>query len=105
MENIFHLAKSLYMLYMNEMVLVLLACIFILMILTLFAVRRCRRQIRNLTEKTKEFTKAAMSQNNLAAQREKARQRQMGEMQRNGQASVSKEDEELFGSVIQEIFP
>lgn len=105
MENIFHLAKSLYMLYMNELVLLLLACIFILMILSLLAVRRCRRQIRNLADKTRELTKAAMSQNNLAVQREKAKQRQMTELQRNGQASVSKEDEELFGSVIQEIFP
>lgn len=105
MENIFHLAKSFYMLHVNELVLTLLACTFILMILTLFAVRRCRRQIRNLTEKTKELTKAAMSQNNLAVQREKAMQRQLTGQQRNGQASVSKEDEELFGSVIQEIFP
>lgn len=105
MENIFHLAKSLYMLYMNEIVLVLLACIVILMILALFAVRRCRRQIRNLTEKTKEMTKIAISQSNLAAQREKAAQRQMPEHAGNGQVPVSKEDEELFGSVIQEIFP
>lgn len=105
MEKVFHLAKSLYMLYADQLVLALLACIFILMILTLFAVRRCRRQIRNLSEKTRELTKAAMSQSSLAIQREKAKQRQMTKEPRGGQAPVSKEDEELFGSVIQEIFP
>ncbi len=105
MENLLHLAKSLYMLYQNELFLIILACIFVLMILTLLAVRRCRKQIKRLTENTKEMTKVAISQSNLAARREQALERQTGEAQPERKKTVSKEDEELFGSVIQEIFP
>ena len=47
----------------------------------------------------------AISQSNLAARREQALERQTGEAQPERKKTVSKEDEELFGSVIQEIFP
>lgn len=105
MENLLHLAKSWYMLYQNELFLGVLACMFVLMILTLLAVRRCRKQIKRLTENTKEMTKVAINQSNLALRRERALERQEKEAGPEKKKTVSKEDEELFGSVIQEIFP
>ena len=76
MEHILHLAKSLYMPYQNEIILGILACLFVLMILTLLAVRRCRKQIKRLTENTKEMAKVALSQSSLAMRREKTLDRQ-----------------------------
>lgn len=105
MEHILHLAKSLYMPYQNEIILGILACLFVLMILTLLAVRRCRKQIKRLTENTKEMAKVALSQSSLAMRREKVLDRQEKSAQPEAKKPVSREEEELFGSVIQEIFP
>lgn len=106
MEQMLHLAKLLYTQYISELALGVLACILILMIITLIAVRRCRKQIRNLNEKTKEFMKISMrqSENSSRMRGEEADMREDGFRGRSGRG-ISKEDEEIFGSVIQEIFP
>ena len=105
MEQMLHLAKSLYIQHTAEMVLGLLACIFILMIINLIAVRRCRKQVRTLNEKTKDVMKLALRQSEAAGRRIRPGQTELqedgtGRRRREG----SKEDEEIFGSVIQEIF-
>ena len=53
MEQMLHLAKTFYIQHTFEMILGLLACILILMIINLLAVRRCRKQVRILSEKNK----------------------------------------------------
>lgn len=103
-ENILQTAETGYKLYQTELFLGALAALCVLMVLTLLAVRRCRKQIRRLTENTKEMTKAALSRNSLAAQREESHRRQEA-LAQQGRAPVTREKEELFGSVIQEIFP
>ncbi|MCD7981546.1 MAG: hypothetical protein LUF32_04395 [Clostridiales bacterium] len=105
MEFIIHLVNTWYMPYAEELTLVLLVCTLLLMICALFAVRRCRRQIRELTEKTKEMTKLALSQSSRNAQREKTRTRMIAESEENGLSAAAQKNEEVFGSVIQEIFP
>ncbi|MCD8069264.1 MAG: hypothetical protein LUE87_10345, partial [Lachnospiraceae bacterium] len=78
---------------------------FLLMIFTLTAVRRCRRQIKELTEKTRELTKAALSQDGRQARREAAGRYMEPKPAGDAQATASRKNEEVFGSVIQEIFP
>lgn len=105
MEQILHLIDSWYMPYADELMLALLACTLLLTIAALFAVRRCRKQIRDLAEKTKEMTKLALSQGSVNTQREKNRIRMDTEENYDGKKIVSPQNEEIFGSVIQEIFP
>ena len=105
MEQLLHLAQTLYIQHTTEIILGLLACMIVLMIINLAAVRRCRRQVRNLNEKTKEFVRVAMRQNG-GESRQKRDRKEYGEdayTERRGR-TVSKEDDEIFGSVIQEIF-
>ncbi len=105
MEQMIHLAKTLYIQHTTEMMVGLLACILILMIINLFAVRRCRKQVRILNEKTKDVMKLALQQSETAARRKREGQ-QFGRDERTSrrERGVSREDEEVFGSVIQEIF-
>ena len=105
MEILFHLVNDWYMPYAEELTLALLVCTLLLMICALFAVRRCRRQIRDLTEKTKEMTKLALSQSSRNALREKPQTRVISESGENGVPGAAQKNEEIFGSVIQEIFP
>ncbi|MCD7922749.1 MAG: hypothetical protein LUE14_08755 [Clostridiales bacterium] len=105
MEQILYLVNSWYVPYADELILGFLVCTLLLMIAALFAVRRCRRQIRELTEKTKEMTKLALSQSSMNTQREKNRIQKDTEENINGKTVLSPQNEEIFGSVIQEIFP
>ncbi|MCC8081873.1 MAG: hypothetical protein LIO80_07710 [Lachnospiraceae bacterium] len=105
MESLFYLARSWYAPYADDLMLGLLACTLLLVITALFAVQRCRKQIRELAEKTKEMTKLALSQGSVSAQREKNRLRTDAEENSDGRKIVSPQNEEIFGSVIQEIFP
>ncbi|MCD8133683.1 MAG: hypothetical protein LUE19_07510 [Clostridiales bacterium] len=105
MEQILYLVNSWYVPYADELMLGFLVCTLLLMIAALFAVRRCRRQIRELTEKTKEMTKLALSQSSMNTQREKNRIQKDTEENINGKTVLSPQNEEIFGSVIQEIFP
>lgn len=105
MEQMLHLAKTFYIQHTSGMILGLLACILILMIINLLAVRRCRKQVRTLSERTKDVMKLALRQNGGAGRRQREEQ---GPGQdewtgRRGRGN-SREDEEVFGSVIQEIF-
>jgi len=105
MEQVLHLLYSWYMLYTNELMLGILVCMLLLMIVALAVVRRCRKQIRDLAEKTKEMTKLALSRNSENTQREKNGIRIGTEENISGKTLVSPQNEEIFGSVIQEIFP
>ncbi|MCD7865562.1 MAG: hypothetical protein LUG54_06010 [Clostridiales bacterium] len=105
MEQILHLLYSWYMLYMNELMPGILVCMLLLMIVALAAVRRCRKQIRDLAEKTKEMTKLALNRSSVNTQQEKNRIQMGTEENRDGKNIVSPQNEEIFGSVIQEIFP
>ncbi|MCC8028908.1 MAG: hypothetical protein LIO75_03775 [Lachnospiraceae bacterium] len=105
MEQVLRLTGSWYALYREELALGLLACVLLLMIFALFAVQRCRKQMRELTEKTKEMTKLALSQSGRNAQQDKTLTRAGAEEVRNVSPVVSPQNEEIFGSVIREIFP
>lgn len=69
-------------------------------------VRRCRKQIIRLTEKSKDVMKIAMSQRatDSGRDREKYIRKEPETSAKRGHA-VTKSEEELFGSVIQEMFP
>lgn len=105
METIIHLVNAWYVPYAEDLTLILLVCTLLLMICALFAVRRCRRQVRELTEKTKEMTKLALSQSSRNSQREKVRNRINADAEDGGTSAAAQQNEEVFGSVIQEIFP
>ncbi|MCD8366242.1 MAG: hypothetical protein LUC83_10660 [Clostridiales bacterium] len=107
METLFHLAGMLYTQYQDELALLLLVCIFLLMIFLLAALRRCRKQIKLLTEKTREMTRAALSQRSRNIQRgqEDTAAHGTANTAEGGCSAASRRDEEVFGSVIQEIFP
>ncbi|MCD8046663.1 MAG: hypothetical protein LUE90_08570 [Clostridiales bacterium] len=105
METLFHLAASMYTVYRDDLAVGMLACTFLLMIAALFAVRRCRRQIRELTEKTREVTKAVLSQGGRTKAGEAAGRPSAAETAGGGRPAVQYRDEELFGNVIREIFP
>ena len=109
MEQMVHLAKQIYIQQNTEIVLVLLGCIFLLAIIGLIGIRRCRRQIIRLTENTKEMTKAVFAKRTETVMHEQNMESQEPEgtadPEERGQRELSHMDEELFGSVIQEIFP
>lgn len=107
MEYLIHLVKQLYEQHLTVVFLAVLCGIVVLMIMNLLAVRRCRRQIKYLGDKSRDVMKLALSQK--AAGREHAREygeaeTQKKERRREGHAA-SKAEEELFGSVMREMFP
>lgn len=109
MEQMIHLAKQIYTQQSTAVVLVLLGCIFLLAIISLVGIRRCRRQILRLTENTKEMTKAVFAKNAETVMQDEHMEPQEQETsvdpKKRDQRDLSHMDEELFGSVIQEIFP
>ncbi|MCD8218623.1 MAG: hypothetical protein LUD01_11445 [Clostridiales bacterium] len=105
MDTVIQLAVSWYTLYRDELMLGLLACTFLLMMITLAAVRRCRKQIRLLIEKTREMTKVALSQEGRQTRWEAADRYTAQKPAGDTAITASRENEEIFGSVIQEIFP
>ncbi|MCD8230697.1 MAG: hypothetical protein LUD14_02530 [Clostridiales bacterium] len=105
MKTLFHVAGSLYSQYRDDLMISLLVCTVLLMIIALFAVRRCRRQVRELAEKTGEMTKAALSQGGRDVRRGKETRRSAEESAESVPPARSRKNEEVFGSVIHEIFP
>ena len=107
MEYLVHLVKQLYEQHLTAVFLAVLCGIVVLMIMNLMAVCRCRRQIKYLGEKSRDVMKLALSQK--ASTRERARKSEEQESRkrecRTDGHAVSKADEELFGSVMREMFP
>ena len=106
MDRLIHFAEMIYTQHTTELLLGILGCIVILMIINLAGVRRCRKQIVRLTEKSKDVMKIAMSQRaaDSGRDREKYIRKEPETNVKRGHA-VTKSEEELFGSVIQEMFP
>ena len=107
MEYLIHLVKQLYGQHTTAVFLSVLCVIVVLMIMNLLAVHRCRRQIKYLGDKSRDVMRLALSQK--ASGRENERKYDERESRKNdwrtkGHA-VSKADEELFGSVMREMFP
>lgn len=107
MEYLIHLVKQLYGQHTTAVFLAILCAIALLMIMNLLAVRRCRRQIKYLGDKSRDVMKLALSQK--ASGRENEREYEVRENRKNDHQTrghaVSKADEELFGSVMREMFP
>lgn len=106
MDRLIHFAEMIHTQYMTELILGILGCMVILMIINLAAIRRCRKQIVRLTEKSKDVMKIAMSQRAAGAGRNREEYiRKEPETNAKRGHAVTKSEEELFGSVIQEMFP
>ena len=106
MDRLIHFAEMIYTQHTTELILGILGCIVVLMIINLSGVRRCRKQIIRLTEKSKDVMKIAMSQRatDSGRDREKYIRKEPETCAKRGH-TVTKSEEELFGSVIQEMFP
>ena len=90
MEQILDFMRGVYTQHFSEICVMILGCIFVLMIMNLFAVKRCRRQVKKNVEQNTG---------------EKRRQRTGSAEQKRSRKEPSREQEELFGSVIREMFP
>lgn len=104
MEQMLHLATSIYTQHMPEIMLGLLVCLVLLMIMNMFAVRRCRKQIKNLNDRTKEAVRLSLKQGERNGRERRDRVLEDNLRQERGGQKPSPEDEEIFGSVIREIF-
>lgn len=104
MEQWIHLAQTLYMQYAAKIVPAVLVCIAILMIITLVTVRRCKKQVVYLNENTKELMKYSMRRAEAEALREKISAADRPDAAPQAGRERTREDEEVFGSVIQEMF-
>ena len=106
MDRLIHFAEMIYTQHTTELILGILGCIVVLMIINLAGVRRCRKQIIRLTEKSKDVMKIAMSQRATDSGRDREKYiRKEPETSAKRRHAVTKSEEELFGSVIQEMFP
>ena len=107
MEYLIHLVKQLYGQHITAVFLAVLCVIVVLMIMNLLAVRRCRRQIKYLGDKSRDVMKLALSQKASGRGNEqKYEEHESGKNDRRTRGhAVSKADEELFGSVMREMFP
>ena len=106
MDRLIHFAEMIYTQHTTELILGILGCMVILMIINLAGVRRCRKQIVRLTEKSKDVMKIAMSQRAVGTGRDRDEYiRKEPEADAKRGHAVTKSEEELFGSVIQEMFP
>ncbi len=107
MEYLIHLVKQLYGQHTAVLFLAVLCVLVVLMIMNLLAVRRCRRQIKYLGDKSRDVMKLALSQK--ISGRENEQKYEDNESRKNDRRTrghaVSKADEELFGSVMREMFP
>ena len=107
MEQFIHFISELYDRHTAEIFLAVLCLIIILMMINLIVASRCRRQIKYLGEKSRDVMRLALSQK--ATEREKKRgytdrENRKNDSKERGHA-VSKAEEELFGSVMREMFP
>ena len=77
------------------------------MIMNLLAVKRCRRQVKETAKRTEGMLKMYFEQKKNVEQNtgEKRRERTGSAEQKRSRKEPSREQEELFGSVIREMFP
>ncbi len=108
MEQVLHLAEHFYMQRKEELIIALLVCILILMITALKAAGRNRRRILQLADRIRELTKASFSQMKSTGG-ESGPQNTGKPAKNNKKETVTEmsagEEEEIFSSVIREIFP
>ena len=73
----------------------------------LLAVKRCRRQVKETAKRTEGMIKMYFEQKKNIEQNtgEKRRERTGSAEQKRSRKEPSREQEELFGSVIREMFP
>lgn len=107
MEQILDLVKGVYTQHFPELCVIMLGCIIVLMIVNLLAVRRCRRQVKEGTKRTEGMLKMYFGQKKNTEQNtgDRRRERTGSAEQNRGRKEPSREQEELFGSVIREMFP
>ncbi|WP_448915368.1 hypothetical protein [Eubacterium ramulus] len=107
MEQILEFLKGVYTQYFSEICVIVLGCIFVLLIVNLLAVKRCRRQVKETAKRTEGMLKMYFEQRKNIEQNtgEKRRERTGSAEQKRSRKEPSREQEELFGSVIREMFP
>lgn len=107
MEQILEFLKGVYTQYFSEFCVMVLGCIFVLLIVNLLAVKRCRRQVKETAKRTEGMLKMYFEQRKNIEQNtgEKRRERTGSGEQKRSRKEPSREQEELFGSVIREMFP
>lgn len=89
--------------YRFEILLAAVICSIILMIITLKTLRKNNRLTKAVEDRVREMLKLSMEQIRKEAQCKNAVVSEQGKEAKR--YSNSREEEELFGSVIQEIFP
>ena len=99
--------SGVYTQHFSEICVMILGCIFVLMIMNLLAVKRCRRQVKETAKRTEGMMKMYFEQKKNIEQNtgEKRRERTGSAEQKRSRKEPSREQEELFGSVIREMFP
>ena len=102
MEQILDFVRGVYTQHFSEICVMILGCIFVLMIMNLLAVKRCRRQVKETAKRTEGMIKMYFEQKKTG---EKRRERTGSAEQKRSRKEPSREQEELFGSVIREMFP
>ena len=107
MEQILDFVRGVYTQHLSELCEMILGCIFVLMIMNLLAVKRCRRQVKETAKRTEGMIKMYFEQKKNIEQNtgEKRRERTGSAEQKRSRKEPSREQEELFGSVIREMFP
>ena len=92
MEQILDFVRGVYTQHFSEICVMILGCIFVLMIMNLLSVKRCRRQVKETAKRTEGMIKMYFERTGSAEQKRSRKE-------------PSREQEELFGSVIREMFP
>ena len=107
MEQILDFVRGVYTQHFSEICVMILGCIFVLMIMNLLAVKRCCRQVKETAKRTEGMIKMYFEQKKNIEQNtgEKRRERTGSAEQKRSRKEPSREQEELFGSVIREMFP
>ena len=107
MEYILDLVRGGYTQHVSEICVIMLGCILVLMIVNLRAVRRCRRQVAETAKRTEGMLKILFGQKKKPEQDNgnRRKERTGSTEQKMGRKEPSREQEELFGSVIREMFP
>ena len=83
MEQILDFVRGVYTQYFSEICVMILGCIFVLMIMNLLAVKRCRRQVKETAKRTEGMIKMYFEQ-------KKNIEQNTGEKRREGQAVLSR---------------
>ena len=108
MEQILDFMRGVYTQHFSEICVMILGCIFVLMIMNLLAVKRCRRQVKETAKRTEGMIKMYFEQKKNIEQNtgEKRRERTGKLLSRNGAEKSHPENRRnSSGSVIREMFP